>query len=89
MFLILLCSMSLSAHDLGISSISLEIKDGKFVVYSSYAKADFDDTISSKAPEHFAGNLPPPYVPFVIIGVWAILFLVTILTIILTKFNVL
>jgi hypothetical protein len=45
--------------------------------------------ISSKVPEHSAGNLPPMYLPFVIIGVWAALFLVTILTIILTKLNVL
>ena len=53
MFLILLCSISLSAHDLGISSISLEIKDGKLVVYSSYARADFDATIFQNSREDF------------------------------------
>ena len=36
--------------------------------------------ISSKVPEHFAGNLPPTYLPFAIVGVWAVLFFVTILT---------
>lgn len=53
MLLILLCSMSLSAHDLGISAISLETKDGKLVVYSSYARADFDAVIKFNNAEDF------------------------------------
>ena len=53
MFFILLCSMSLSAHDLGVSSISLEMKDGKLVVYSSYARADFDAVIKLNNAEDF------------------------------------
>ena len=53
MFFILLCSISLSAHDLGVSSISLEIKDGKLVVYSSYARADFDAVIKFNDAEDF------------------------------------
>ena len=45
--------MSLSAHDLGVSSISLEMKDGKLVVYSSYARADFDAVIKFNNAEDF------------------------------------
>jgi hypothetical protein len=37
--------------------------------------------ISSKDPENNAGNLPPTYVPFVIIGIWTILLLVTVITV--------
>lgn len=37
--------------------------------------------ISSKDPENNAGNLPPTYVPFVIIGIWAILFIVVVVKI--------
>lgn len=50
---IFLCSMSLSAHDLGVSAISLEIKDGKLVVYSNYARADFDAVIKFNNAEDF------------------------------------
>ena len=53
MLFIFLCSMSLSAHDLGTSSISLEMKDGKLVVYSSYARADFDAVIKLNNAEDF------------------------------------
>ena len=53
MFFILLCSMSLSTHDLGVSAISLEMKDGKLVVYSSYARADFDAVIKFNNAEDF------------------------------------
>ncbi len=44
--------MNLSAHDLGISSISLEIADGKLVVYSSYARADFGELIFQNSAEN-------------------------------------
>ena len=50
---ILLCSMSLSAHDLGVSAISLEITDGKLVVSSSYARADLDAVLTRNNPEEF------------------------------------
>lgn len=53
MLFILLCSMSLFAHDLGVSSISLEIADGKLVVYSSYARADFGELIFQNNAEDF------------------------------------
>lgn len=53
MFFILLCSMSLSAHDLGVSAISLEMKDGKLIVYSSYARADFDMGLKFNNAEDF------------------------------------
>ena len=36
--------------------------------------------VSSKDPENNDGNLPPTYVPFVIIGVWGVLFIVAVLT---------
>ena len=51
--LIFLCSMSLSAHDLGVSAISLEMKDGKLVVYSNYARADFDAVLKFNNAEDF------------------------------------
>ncbi len=34
--------LSISAHDVGISSINLQFSGGKLIVYSSYAKADFE-----------------------------------------------
>ncbi|MCB1022887.1 MAG: HupE/UreJ family protein [Acidobacteria bacterium] len=43
--------MSLSAHDLGVSSLNLEIVDGKLVVYSSYAKADLGSFAARTSPE--------------------------------------
>ncbi len=49
----MLCSISLSAHDLGVSAISLEMKDGKLVVYSSYARTDFDAVIKFNNAEDF------------------------------------
>lgn len=36
--------------------------------------------VSSKDPENNAGNLPPTYVPFVLIFVWAVLLGVAVLT---------
>lgn len=53
MLFIFLCSISLSAHELGISAISLEITDGKLNVYSSYAKADFNAVIKFNNAEDF------------------------------------
>ena len=46
-------SISLSAHDLGVSSISFEITDGKLVVDSSYARADFGELIRPNSAEEF------------------------------------
>ncbi len=51
MLFIFLCSISLSAHELGVSSLNLEIVDGKLVVYSSYAKADFGGFTDRTSPD--------------------------------------
>ena len=53
MVFIFLFSMNLSAHDLGVSAIGLEIKDGKLVAYSNYARADFDAVIKFNNAEDF------------------------------------
>jgi HupE / UreJ protein len=53
MFFMLLFPMSLSAHDLGVSAINLEIADGKLIVTSSYARADFDELIFQNNAENF------------------------------------
>ena len=53
MVFIFLFSINLSAHDLGVSAISLEIKDGKLVAYSNYARADFDAVIKFNNAEDF------------------------------------
>jgi len=48
-----LCSMSLLAHEVGLSAANVEIKDGKLVVYSSYARADFGEQLFQSSPEDF------------------------------------
>lgn len=53
LLVLLLCRMSLSAHDLGVSSISLEITDGRLVVFSAYARADFGASVLPNNAEDF------------------------------------
>ena len=53
MIFLFLFSMNLSAHDLGISAMNVEITGGKLVVYSSYARADFDAVIKFNDAEDF------------------------------------
>jgi hydrogenase/urease accessory protein HupE len=50
---VLSSSGSIAAHDLGISSINLEILDGKLVAYSSYARGDFGELITPDNSEKF------------------------------------